>query len=79
MTGLILEILYGCGLRVSEAVGRCISHVYLDESFVRVVGARAQGEYRKLFGVDGPPTLDLAVEYALLEARMPTHQLGFGQ
>lgn len=27
----------------------------------------AQGEYRKLFGVDGPPTLDLAVEYALLE------------
>ena len=31
----------------------------------------AQGEYRKLFGVDGPPTLDLAVEYALLEARMP--------
>lgn len=31
----------------------------------------AQGEYRKLFGQDGPPTLDLAVEYALLEARMP--------
>ncbi len=34
----ILEILYGCGLRVSEAVGLRISHVYLDESFVRVVG-----------------------------------------
>ena len=34
----ILEILYGCGLRVSEAVGLKISNVYLDEGFVRVVG-----------------------------------------
>ena len=34
----ILEILYGCGLRVSEAYGLQISHVYLQEGFVRVVG-----------------------------------------
>ena len=34
----ILEVLYGCGLRVSEAVGLKISFVYLDEHFVRVVG-----------------------------------------
>ena len=34
----VLEILYGCGLRVSEAVGLKISNVYLDEGFVRVVG-----------------------------------------
>lgn len=34
----ILEVLYGCGLRVSEATGLLISHVYLDEGFVRVVG-----------------------------------------
>ena len=34
----ILEVLYGCGLRVSEAVGLRISHVYLEEGFVRVVG-----------------------------------------
>ena len=34
----ILEILYGCGLRVSEACGLCISQVYLREGFVRVVG-----------------------------------------
>lgn len=34
----ILEILYGCGLRVSELCGLLISHVYLDEGFVRVVG-----------------------------------------
>jgi len=31
----------------------------------------AQAEYRKLFGSDGPPILDLAVEYALLQARIP--------
>lgn len=34
----ILEILYGCGLRVSEACGLQISHVYLQQGFVRVVG-----------------------------------------
>ena len=34
----ILELLYGCGLRVSEACGLLISQLYLQEGFVRVVG-----------------------------------------
>lgn len=34
----ILETLYGCGLRVSEAVGLKISGLYFTEGFVRVVG-----------------------------------------
>lgn len=34
----ILEMLYGCGLRVSEAVGTRISDVFFEESFVRVRG-----------------------------------------
>ena len=34
----ILEILYGCGLRVSELCSLKISSVYLDEAFVRVIG-----------------------------------------
>lgn len=34
----ILEILYSCGLRVSEAAGLRISHVHLDEGFVDVIG-----------------------------------------
>lgn len=34
----IMEILYGCGLRVSELCSLKISHVYLKEAFVRVVG-----------------------------------------
>ncbi len=34
----ILEILYGCGLRVSEAVALNVSCVYFTEGFIRVVG-----------------------------------------
>lgn len=34
----ILEVLYGCGLRVSEAVELKISCLFLQEGFVRVVG-----------------------------------------
>ena len=34
----ILEVLYGCGLRVSEAVSLRISCLYPDEGFVRVFG-----------------------------------------
>lgn len=34
----ILEVLYSCGLRVSEAAGLRISHVHLDDGFVDVIG-----------------------------------------
>lgn len=34
----ILEVLYGCGLRVSEAVNLKWSEVFIDEGFIRVVG-----------------------------------------
>ena len=34
----ILEVLYGCGLRVSEAASLRISHVHLDDGFVDVIG-----------------------------------------
>ena len=34
----LLEVLYGCGLRVSEAVGLKVNSLYLDEGFVRVIG-----------------------------------------
>ena len=34
----ILEMLYGCGLRVSELCSLLISHVYVEEGFVRIVG-----------------------------------------
>ena len=34
----ILEVLYGCGLRVSEAAALRISHIYLTEGFIDVIG-----------------------------------------
>lgn len=34
----ILEILYGCGLRVSETVGLRISDLFFDDGFIRVIG-----------------------------------------
>ncbi len=34
----IIEVLYGCGLRVSELTELKISHLYLAEGFIRVIG-----------------------------------------
>ena len=34
----ILEFLYGCGLRVSEAAGLKISDIFVNEKFVRIIG-----------------------------------------
>lgn len=34
----IIEVLYGCGMRVSEAVGLKISYLFPDEGFVRIIG-----------------------------------------
>lgn len=34
----ILEVLYGCGLRVSELCGLDLSEVYLGEGFLRILG-----------------------------------------
>ncbi len=35
---VILEILYGCGLRVSELTGLKISNLYLDIDFIKILG-----------------------------------------
>ena len=34
----MIEVLYGCGLRVSELVNLKLSHLYLDDGFIRVGG-----------------------------------------
>ena len=46
----ILEFLYGCGLRVSEACSLRISHVFPEEGFVRVVG---KGDKERLVPLGG--------------------------
>ena len=34
----IIEVMYGCGLRVSELVNLCISQLFFNECFIRVIG-----------------------------------------
>ena len=55
----ILEILYGCGLRVSEACGLLISHVYAEKGFVRVTG---KGDKERIVPV-GEAALEAFREY----------------
>lgn len=60
----ILEVLYGCGLRVSEAVGLKISHLYLDEGFIRIHG---KGNKERLVPI-GEMASDAIVAY--MDVRM---------
>lgn len=46
----ILEVLYGCGLRVSELCGLKLSDIYLDEGFLRVIG---KGNKERLVPIGG--------------------------
>lgn len=46
----ILELLYGCGLRVSEACTLRISNVFVKEAFVRIVG---KGNKERIVPVGG--------------------------
>ena len=55
----LLEILYGCGLRVSEAVGLKQNLLYLDEGFVRVIG---KGDKERLVPI-GEAASDAIVAY----------------
>ena len=64
----ILELLYGCGLRVSELCGLSISHVYLDEGFVRVVG---KGDKERLVPL-GEPASDAFRAYLKVRP-LPAH------
>jgi integrase/recombinase XerD len=49
----ILEVLYGCGLRVSEVVGLKISNIYRKDGFIKVSG---KGDKERLVPI-GKPTL----------------------
>ena len=47
----ILEVLYSCGLRVSELVSLRISDLFIEESFIRVIG---KGDKQRLVPIGEP-------------------------
>ena len=47
----ILEVLYSCGLRVSELISLRISDLFFDESFIRVIG---KGDKQRLVPIGEP-------------------------
>lgn len=47
----LLEVLYSCGLRVSEAVNLKISDIFFKESFIRVIG---KGNKQRLVPISEP-------------------------
>ena len=53
----LLEVLYGCGLRASEAVGLDVGDVLLDEGYVRVTG---KGNKERISPVSGAVAAALA-------------------
>lgn len=55
----ILEFLYGCGLRVSELCGLKLSHIYMEEAFVRIIG---KGDKERLVPL-GMPAAEALSEY----------------
>lgn len=47
----ILELLYGCGLRVSEAVDLDLGDLFLDEGFIRVTGKGSKTRVSPISGM----------------------------
>jgi integrase/recombinase XerD len=52
----ILEVLYSCGLRVSELTELKISNIYLDKGFIRVIG---KGNKERLVPIGGKATREI--------------------
>ncbi len=46
----IIEVLYSCGLRVSEAIDLRVSNIYMDKGFIRVIG---KGDKERLIPIGG--------------------------
>ncbi|MFO7616160.1 MAG: site-specific tyrosine recombinase XerD [Bacteroidales bacterium] len=54
----IVEVLYGCGLRVSELAGLKLSQVYFSEGYIRVMG---KGSKERLVPLGGPAAKALSL------------------
>lgn len=56
---VIVEVLYGCGLRVSELVNLKLSNIYADEQMLQVIG---KGDKERWVPIN-PRALDLLMQY----------------
>ncbi len=54
----VIEIMYGCGLRVSELVGLGITDLYLKQGFVRITG---KGDKQRLVPIGGEASKSLGL------------------
>ena len=63
----ILEILYGCGLRVSEASGLKMSSLFLEQGFIRIIG---KGNKERLVPI-GEMAMEALVTY-MADRPVPT-------
>ena len=52
----IIEVLYGCGLRVSELAELKISNIFYEEEFIRVIG---KGDKQRLVPLGGAAKLEI--------------------
>ena len=52
----VIEMLYSCGLRVSELCNLCLSHLYLEDDFLRVTG---KGDKQRLVPISPRAKLEL--------------------
>ena len=66
----ILEVLYSCGLRVSELVNLKISDLFLDEQFIRVFG---KGSKQRLVPI-GEPAIKAIRLYREIRAAVPVQK-----
>jgi integrase/recombinase XerD len=64
----ILEVLYGCGLRVSELTELKLSNLYLDIEFIKVVG---KGSKERLVPIGGPAVKALKIWMDNIRVHVP--------
>jgi len=67
----IIEVLYGCGLRVSELVGLKISHVFFHEGYVRVLGKGSKERLVPL-GHSADKAMEQYIQYERVHQRVAT-------
>jgi integrase/recombinase XerD len=65
----LLEVLYACGLRVSEVTGLTLANLYLEDEFLRVIG---KGNKERIVPIGSTAIRHLRIYLEHVRARLPT-------